>query len=139
MISFVCGQLCCGKTVFAKTMSGINDGVYVEIGDIVRNIKKSQDRKELQNSQDLAEQIIEFLNYYKTNSKHVIISGPRQVEILKAFPEATLLWIECPTSVRKERYEARAREGDSLSFEEADKGDVELGILKIKQYILEHK
>lgn len=139
MIAFVCGQLCCGKTVYGMSFAALTKAKYVEIGDIVRKFKQSQDRKQLQNSKELVNEIIKELKKYENSSEDVVFSGPRQVKILEAFPYSTMLWIECPISVRKERYEARAREGDALSFEEADKGDVELGILKIKQYILEHK
>ena len=141
MISFICGQLCCGKTVFAKAFANTTDGVYVEIGDIVRSIKNSQDRQQLQNSKELSSEIISHLNLRANEvfPKQLIASGPRQVEILKAFPEATMLWIECPTQTRKARYNFRARQGDTMSFEDADKGDVDLGILEIKQYILDRK
>ena len=68
--------------------------------------------------------------------KQYVISGVRQKEILKRFPEATILWIECPKKERKKRYSQRARVGDSLSFKEAEQGDVDLGILEVKKYIL---
>ena len=141
MITFVCGQLCCGKTVFAKAFANEVDGVYIEIGNIIRQIKQSEDRKDLQNSKDLVHDIINELRSYEKEMfpKAVIASGPRQVQILKAFPESTKLWIECPRETRKARYSSRARKGDETSFDDAEKGDVDLGILEVKQYILESK
>lgn len=138
MISFVCGQLCSGKTLYSKTLAHIGNGTYLEVGDVVREIKKSADRKTLQDSRDLYEQIIERVAYaYNTSkSQQLIVSGVRQMEILSAFPSATLLWIECPKEERKVRYEARARTGDSQTFEEAESGDINLGILGVKHYIL---
>ena len=68
--------------------------------------------------------------------KSYVVSGVRQKEILKHFPEATLLWIECPKKERKTRYKQRARQGDQISFKEAEEGDIALGILEVKQYIL---
>ena len=71
--------------------------------------------------------------------KQYIVSGVRQKEILKHFPEATLLWIECPKKERKKRYKERARQGDVIEFKEAEQGDIELGILEVKKYILNDK
>jgi dephospho-CoA kinase len=141
MICFICGQLCSGKTLYSKTLTQICDSNFVEVGDIVRKIKNTNDRKHLQNSKHLSFNIIEELkNEYKSNkSKQLVVSGVRQVEILSAFPDATLLWIECPKEERKKRYENRAREGDAQSFEEAEAGDINLGILGVKQYILTKK
>lgn len=138
MLTFICGQLCCGKTSFAKSFAEINDGYYIELGDIVRNIKQSEDRKTLQDSKELANEIAAELRLIEKQMfpKVIVASGPRQVEIIEQFPEATLLWIECPTKTRNARYSFRARNGDNSSFEEAEQGDIKLGILKVKEYIL---
>lgn len=137
MISFVCGQLCSGKTLYSKALAHICEGVYIEVGDIVRSLKQTQDRKLLQDSSNLSEQIVTQLVAQLINNpgKDLVVSGVRQKEIIKTFPEATLLWVECPVNERKRRYENRAREGDSQTFEEAEQGDIELGILEVKNYI----
>jgi dephospho-CoA kinase len=137
MISFVCGQLCSGKTVYSKSLMCVANGTYIEVGDIVRKIKNTADRKILQDTKELYQQIVEHIkNAYNTSkSQQLIVSGVRQMEILTAFPDATVLWIECPKEERKKRYQERAREGDSQSFEEAEAGDIHLGILGVKQYI----
>ena len=67
--------------------------------------------------------------------KDLIVSGVRQQEILAAFPKSTLLWVECPTEERMARYSRRARKGDTQTFEEAEDGDINLGILAVKNYI----
>jgi dephospho-CoA kinase len=138
MITFVCGQLCSGKTHYSKALAALVDGVFIEVGDIVREIKQTEDRKQLQDSKHLYEQIVENLirKMPLSDVKQYIISGVRQKEILKHFPEATLLWIECPKKERKKRYKERARQGDAISFKEAEQGDVDLGILDVKNYIL---
>jgi cytidylate kinase len=142
MITFVCGQLCSGKTQYAKAMAGSVAGLFIEVGDIVREIKKTSDRKELQNSHELDEAIVKQLKH-KIHlrdeldiAKNYVVCGVRQKEILKHFPEATLLWIECPKKERKKRYKERARRGDTLPFKEAEQGDINLGILEVKKYIL---
>ena len=138
MITFVCGQLCSGKTLYSEALREIDKGIYTEVGDLVRRWKETQDRKELQNSKELADRIIVYIkgNYHGFPMMQIVVSGVRQKEILEAFPEATLLWIDCPTEVRKKRYLARQREGDTQTFEEAEQGDIDLGILEVKKYIL---
>ena len=138
MISFVCGQLCSGKTLYSKALAQICDGVYIEVGDVVRHLKNTNDRKLLQDSKNLSGQIIEYLKVQSrlTSGKDLVVSGVRQKEILEAFPDSTLLWVECPKNERERRYKNRAREGDSQTFEEAEQGDINLGIIEIKNYIL---
>ncbi len=138
MITFVCGQLCSGKTHYSKALSALVDGTFIEVGDIVREIKNTSNRKELQNSKELHETIVERLirKMPLCDTKQYIVSGVRQKEILKHFPEATLIWIECPKKERKKRYSERSRQGDTASFKEAEQGDIDLGILDVKKYIL---
>jgi cytidylate kinase len=135
MISFVCGQLCSGKTLYSKALAETSNGVYIEVGDIVRSLKLTSDRKALQDSKELAEIIIERLQTRTYFGGDFVISGVRQQKILEAFPQATLLWIEAPASVREQRYLKRDRTGDSQTFEQAEQGDIDLGILEVKQYI----
>ncbi len=141
MITFVCGQLCSGKTVYSKAFAELTKGVYIEVGDIVREIKQSDDRKTLQDSKKLSSAIVSKLQemMWKELPKDMVVSGVRQKSILKAFPYSTLVWIDCPKTDRRIRYQARARKGDTMSFKEAEKGDIELGILKVKKYILKNK
>ena len=135
MITFVCGQLCSGKTLYSNTLSDMDKSIYVEVGNLVRRWKNTQDRKELQDSKQLADRIISYIKYETKAFDKVVVSGVRQREILEAFPEATLLWIDCPKEVRKQRYLSRQRDGDSQTFEQAEQGDIDLGILEVKQYI----
>ena len=141
MTTFVCGQLCSGKSHYSKALAALVEGVFIEVGDIVREIKNTTDRKELQDSKDLYEAIAEQLirKMPLSDVKQYVVSGVRQKEILKYFPDATLLWIECPKKERKKRYQERARQGDTVSFKEAEQGDVDLGILEVKKYILNNK
>lgn len=135
MITFVCGQLCSGKTLYSNTLSDMDKSIYVEVGNLVRRWKNTQDRKELQDSKQLADRIISYIKDDAKAFDKVVVSGVRQREILEAFPEATLLWIDCPKEVRKQRYLSRQRDGDSQTFEQAEQGDIDLGILEVKQYI----
>ncbi len=141
MISFVCGQLCCGKTTYAKALVNITNGKFVEVGDIVRDIKQTTDRKLLQDSKELWVQIVEELERLSKQycNTDIIICGVRQKQILEKFPDSTLLWIECPNNEREKRYKERNRSGDAISFQTADNGDISLGILEVKEYILSNK
>lgn len=138
MITFVCGQLCSGKTHYSKALAALVDGIFIEVGDIVREIKQTTDRKVLQDSKELHETIAEELvkKMSLSDIRQYVISGVRQKEILKFFPEATLLWIECPKKERKRRYKERSRQGDAVPFKEAEQGDINLGILEVKKHIL---
>lgn len=135
MITFVCGQLCSGKTLYSNTLSDMDKSIYVEVGNLVRRWKNTQDRKELQDSKQLADRIISYIKDDTKAFDKVVVSGVRQREILEAFPKATLLWIDCPQEVRKQRYLNRQRDGDSQTFEQAEQGDINLGILEVKKYI----
>lgn len=141
MICFVCGFLCSGKTLYAKALCEMTDGLYVEIGDIVRNRLKTNEREILQDSRALSTYIIDQLKEIVAvnGSRDIVISGARQVELLQAFPEATILWIDCPRELRKQRYLSRKREGDVQLFEQAECGDIQLGILEVRDYILKNK
>ena len=138
MMSFVCGQLCSGKTLYAKALAEMTDGEYIEVGDIVREIKQSEDRKELQDSRQLDKIIMKRLlsKCIEVLPKQLIVSGVRQKSIIQAFPSCTKVWVECPKNERLRRYLKRRREGDNIPFEEAEKGDIDLGILEVKKFIL---
>lgn len=137
MITFVCGQLCSGKTFYSKALSVVCNGVYVEVGDIIRALKGSHDRTVLQDTKELSTKIIETIDLMAKMhaGKDLIVSGVRQKKVLESFPDEPKIWIECPSYIRKERYIYRDRLGDEQSFDEAEQGDIDLGILEVKQYI----
>lgn len=138
MITFICGQLCSGKTKLAMAYSSICESHYIEVGDILRHIKQTSDRNVLQNTKELLQEIIICIKdvVEEESSANWIICGVRQKEILEAFSDSAYIWLEVPYNIRKLRYETRSREGDERSFEEAEQGDINLGILDVKQYIL---
>jgi dephospho-CoA kinase len=141
MITFVCGQLCSGKTRYAKAMADSVNALFIEVGDIVREITQTTDRAQLQDTKNLLDEIVERLirKMPLCDVKEYVVCGVRQKEILLQFPDATMLWIECPKKERKKRYKERARQGDTTPFKEAEQGDIELGILEVKQYIFDNK
>ena len=80
MITFVCGQLCSGKTHYSKALAALVDGIFIEVGDIVREIKQTTDRKVLQDSKELHETIAEELvkKMSLSDIRQYVISGVRQ-------------------------------------------------------------
>ena len=110
MITFVCGKICSGKTVYAQTLAWDTDAVFVEIGNLVREIKKTEDREKLQDSKDLSKAISDqLLDIEQEHMPRTIVAcGPRQVEIVKRFPHASFIWLEVPAHERKARYLSRA-------------------------------
>ena len=140
MITFICGQLCSGKTKLAQAYSSICKSHYIEVGDILRHIKQTSDRNILQNTKELFQEIIFCIKDVVGNQEdnNWVICGVRQKQIFEAFPGSAYIWLDVPEDVRKQRYETRSREGDERSFEEAEQGDINLGILDVKQYILEN-
>ena len=142
MITFVCGEICSGKSVVANAYAALTNSPIVEIGSIVRGIKNSEDRDVLQDSKALTAEIIKVLQQEeeKAMPKTLIAVGPRQVEIIRKFPHAEFIWIEVPMHVRKMRFNERRRKGDeNIAFETATVGDLYLGINDVKKYILETK
>lgn len=142
MICFVCGQLCSGKSLYAKYLASIEESIFLEVSDIVKQIIKTEDRRHLQTDtkhlhSKIAEEILCI--YVNNRPKQLIVSGARQKEILENFPLATLIWIDCPKNDRAMRYSERLRKGDDINFEKAEQGDIELGILEVKKYILEDR
>jgi hypothetical protein len=128
--------------LYSKALAGTTCSLFIEVGDIVRNLKNTRDRRILQNSKELSQEIIKAIQEKHSAYKQfgdLVVCGVRQKEILEKFPQSTLLWIECPFDARKERYLNRARSGDEQTFEEAEQGDINLGILEVKQYILNNK
>lgn len=136
-VSFVCGKLCSGKTKYAIALAESCGALYVEVSDLVRMLKKEGNRSNLQDTKDLHSKITAALQTCIVNAQttDVVVSGVRQTEILEAFPEATLLWIEASEELRKQRFVSRSRPGDT-DFYEAEKGDEALGIGRVKHYIL---
>jgi len=69
------------------------------------------------------------------NEEEIVVDGIRQVSILdrvlNAYPEAELVWLDCPTEERKRRYEARKDAKDVEPFEVADNKSIELECQKI--------
>ena len=141
MIIFVAGTICSGKTYEAAKLADELNFDLIEISSIVRQILETNKRDKLQGHPELSTQIIDrILEIRRTTKKQgVVVSGPRQVEIVKAFPEAELIWMNTPIKVCFERFQSRAdsKDGDFTEDAFADylRKDDELGLQEVKQYM----
>ncbi len=145
MIVFVAGTICSGKTYEAAQLADDMDFDFVEISSIVREILDTNKRNQLQGHPELSTQIIDRITELRrtTRKRGIVVSGPRQVEIVKAFPEAELIWMNTPLDVCFERFYNRRDEKDEEwhkdTFEEYMKKDNELGLQEVKQYMEKKK
>lgn len=144
-ITFLCGPLCSGKT-FYKTalLRNLNDGQNqfcqgMEISDIVKSILNKSNRVDLQGHPELDEEIVKQIRMSVLSNptyEHVI-SGVRQMSILKAFPHANLIWVDASEEVRYNRFLSNKKDIDKTrhGFDIANAKDNELGLAEVKKYI----
>ena len=127
-ITLLFGRICSGKSSY------LPDAYRIIVSNIVKGILNSTDRKELQNSQhldqEIADSILMVMHHVCEQYPHVVVDGIRQVSIvnrvLEEFPDVELIWLEVPTEERKRRYESRKATKDVESFEIADSKPIEL-------------
>jgi hypothetical protein len=144
-ITFVCGPLRSGKSLYAKAIANhFNDNlnkfvVSIEVSDIVKRVIGSDRRDMLQRRPDLDQQIIKEIRMSvleNPQSEHVV-SGARQMSILEAFPRANCIWIDAPNDERFKRFQFSNKDNDKswVGFREANKLDNELGLEEVKKFI----
>lgn len=145
-VLFLFGEICSGKSTYDP---GTTYHRYT-VSSVVKAIMQTQDRALLQDSKHLTEHIAnticEDISHYhnfvfvdeQTTPQYFVIDGIRQHEILNTieqflqrnYPSINLeyKWLEVDREERKRRFEARNDIKDTLSFEEAEKRDNELGL-----------
>lgn len=158
-VVFICGGICSGKSTLAKQLADkhfsdfqpvepeLGETCWVEVSDFVRMISNGADRKSLQGTGGSVDKIIGHLKSVvnEVAKRHgfnstLYISGARQVEILRAFPQATFMWLETPEFTRFQRWMDIATTKDRVknitTWGEANKFDNQLGLGDLKHYIL---
>ena len=145
-VLFLFGEICSGKSTYDP---GAEYHRYT-VSSAVKRIMQTEDRALLQDSKHLTEHIAtticEDIFHYQnfvfvdeqSTPQYFVIDGIRQHEILtiieqylqRTYPSLTLeyKWLEVDREERKRRFEARKDVKDTLSFEEAEKRDNELGL-----------
>lgn len=145
MIIFVAGTICSGKTFEANAMADDMDFDIIEVSTLVRQILDTNERDQLQGHPELSTQIIDRITEIRRTTKKqgVVISGPRQVEIVAAFPEAEMIWMNTPKSMCFDRFcerkDAKDKEFTRDVFEDYLLKDDELGLQEVKQFMEKNK
>jgi len=141
-VLFLFGEICSGKS----TLDLGQQTIKITVSNVVKRLMQSEDREVLQNSKHLdkviADEIIEEIdnmqNFLDILPQYVVVDGIRQHSILAQIEQwiATTnpsipieyKWLEVDREERKRRFEARKDSKDTLTFEEAEKRDNELGL-----------
>lgn len=147
-IVIIAGPICSGKDTCATQL--IADGIvesHISIGDIVRKITSTDARTF---NKDLDKQIIEeLLNELNRDfnwRRNVVITGIRQLNIVKAVEEFMkekkgklhYTWLLVHQHICMKRWEARKDVKDKdLTYTDVHEKDVELGLEHVRDYIFE--
>lgn len=146
-IIFYSGRLCSGKSTIAKEYAKLNNLVFVEASDIVRDLLELIDasREAMQGKPELGPMIAaQIYNMLADAEYGLVVSGVRQVEIITMLEaldavEFEYNWIEVDKEERLKRYLSRARKEDvnaltEAAFNKAEERDEKLGLEELKQY-----
>jgi hypothetical protein len=141
-IVFLFGEICSGKS----TLDLGQQTIKITVSNVVKRLMQSEDREVLQNSKHLdkviADEIIEEINnmqnFLDILPQYIIVDGIRQHSILAQIEQwiattnpnipVEYMWLEVDREERKRRFEARKDPKDTLTFQEAEKRDNELGL-----------
>lgn len=141
-IVFLFGEICSGKSTYDFG----EQSMRITVSNIVKRLMQSEDREVLQKSKHLdniiADEIIEEIHnifgYVDPLPQTIIIDGIRQYSIVELVQqylpdnvEVEYKWLEVDSAERKRRFEARKDPKDTLTFEEAEKRDNELGLSEL--------
>lgn len=135
---FICGEICSGKTTEMLNRSSA-DFIHIEVSNLVKALLQEQERDKLQGHPELSTAIIAEISENVAKYNKIIVTGVRQKEILEAFPNAELVWLNVDEETRFQRYLKRgdiAKDKLTLEgFQLAQKRDNELGLQEVKEYI----
>jgi len=148
-VVFLFGEICSGKSTYSPSEHSIK----LTVSNVVKQLMQSEDREVLQNSKhldtkiadEIAEDIWQYMSfgagYIDGAPECYIVDGIRQYTILeqleqwlgKTYPDLPIeyKWLEVDREERKRRFEARKDLKDTLTFEEAEKRDNELGLSEL--------
>jgi adenylate kinase family enzyme len=138
-IVLVFGRLCSGKGTFCEPYikKGYN---HITTSDIVKKVSGFTTRDQLQTTKDMDTLIIEEMVTYIRDNQPIVVDGIRQQSIIEALvnefgrESIDMIWLEAPKNIRQQRYTDRAATKDTKSFDDAEAGDIKLGINDVEQY-----
>jgi hypothetical protein len=145
-MSFVCSYLCSGKSTLARGIvdTMIKNNIYergrvahVEVSDIVKSILKKNKRSDLQGHPELQDQIKHTLTTIASRYDHIVVSGVRQIGILRQFSNASMIWLDVPEQLRQKRFKLSTKDPNKSedAFFSANARDFDLGLTDVKEYI----
>lgn len=145
-VLFLFGEICSGKSTYEPQGKSIR----LTVSSVVKRLMQSEDREVLQKSRHMdtmiANEIANDLWHYdtfifeskETTPDYIIIDGIRQgtiLTVLESYIERShpywkieYKWLDVDREERRRRFEARKDPKDTLSFDEAEKRDNELGL-----------
>jgi hypothetical protein len=154
-VLFLFGEICSGKTTYEPEGKSIR----ITVSNVVKKLMQSEDREVLQKSRHMdtmiANELANDLWHYDTfifESKdttpdYLIIDGIRQgtiLTVLESYIERShprwgieYKWLEVDREERRRRFDARKDPKDTLSFDEAEKRDNELGLSNLFRILKE--
>ena len=154
-VLFLFGEICSGKSTYTPE----GNSVRITVSNVVKKLMQSEDREVLQKSRHMdtmiANEIANDLWNYDTfifESKdttpdYLIIDGIRQgtiLTVLESYIERShprwgieYKWLEVDREERRRRFDARKDPKDTLSFDEAEKRDNELGLSNLFRILKE--
>ena len=146
MINLISGPICSGKSTWIKNDMRPDTDRVIVVSDVVRDIVKSNDRRVLQDTAEMAGRIADKItSTIKSTDIHNdwYVDGIRQVEIIErlvcnfGFYNTRLKWIDPGLAERELRYNLRNAEKDkSQNFHQAEIADNKLGVENVKMVAL---
>lgn len=131
----VFGKICSGKNHFCQDY--IAKGYkHIITSDIVKQLSGHNKRSDLTDTGNLdiqiANQIIKQIDHL------TIIDGIRQSTIVDHIlqnydGEVSMIWLTADCHVRRQRFEQRNDAKDDYSFDQAEQGDIKLGLHHLEQ------
>jgi len=154
-VLFLFGEICSGKSTYEPE----GKSARITVSNVVKKLMQSEDREVLQKSRHMdtmiANEIANDLWHYDTfvfESKdttpdYLIIDGIRQgtiLTVLESYIQRShpywgieYKWLDVDREERKRRFDARKDPKDTISFDEAEKRDNELGLSNLFRMLKE--
>ena len=135
-ITFVCGKTRSGKSFLTEKLAQVMGYTFIEISSIVKQLLGSSLRSDIVEKPEIDSQIIELLQA-RLAKDNLLVSGVRQLSIIKRFPDAQVIWLHTPDHVRQLWFEQDLLcRGDDMKLSQIDESDKKLGLPLIANYIL---
>lgn len=135
------GEACSGKSTLAQSWSNNKSTIIIELGNIVRSLKKTEERIFDAGLDRQLNQAVSDIVINHPSTANFIVVGVRQVSLLKLlsnnFDEYEYFYLDVPKNILEERFDFRQSKKDNgLHFDQILKGDELLGIKELREFLL---